>query len=147
MEMQNLDFLIGKTEIELMSSAEVTSQEQDDAAPETSSHTTYQEAAKLRAKTYQKEQYQKQKLKLKENKANSKSKISLNAHHSFSPETEAALEYFKQNGYPMPSGPSVEIVAEAKKKLSRFFHPDRGGSNEESAELNAHADVLMRFLA
>lgn len=99
---------------------------------------TYQETAKIRASAYRKEQYQKQKAMKKGRDHKPKNAI------EFAPELQAALDYFEQNGFPMPNGPDASIVAEAKRKLSRFFHPDRGGTHEEAAELNDRCDVILR---
>ena len=64
----------------------------------------------------------------------------------FAPNIEHALDYFLRNGFPMPDGPTEEALREAKKKLSRVFHPDKGGSHEEVAELNQNCDILLEFL-
>jgi uncharacterized Zn finger protein len=59
---------------------------------------------------------------------------------------EEALAYFSKNGFPMPEGPDKMIVSEAKRKLSRVFHPDKGGSTDEIIELNHYCELLLRFL-
>jgi hypothetical protein len=46
----------------------------------------------------------------------------------------------------MPAGPDKDILAEAKRKLSRIFHPDKGGTHEESVELNQNCEILLRFI-
>ena len=120
------DFLSAKQEINLQAHVE--------EAP--SRHQAYQESAKLRASEYRKEQYQKQKNYSKEKKR---------VQPQYSAEVEAALSYFSVNGFPMPDGPSKEIMAEAKRKLSRVFHPDKGGSHEESVELNQNCEVLLVY--
>ena len=39
-----------------------------------------------------------------------------------------------------------EALKNAKKKLSRVFHPDIGGSHQESVDLNVNYDILIRFM-
>ncbi len=46
----------------------------------------------------------------------------------------------------MLAGPDSAIVAEAKKKLSRIFHPDKGGTHEEMAELNHQCELVLQYL-
>lgn len=100
----------------------------------------FQAVTKARAAEYRKKQYQKQKARAKELKGGRREA----ALGSFSPEVESALAYFKLNGFEMPSGPDEEIVREAKKVLSRVFHPDRGGTNAEVGELNHYCDVVLK---
>ena len=107
---------------------------------------TYQEAAKERASEYRKAQYQKLKTQAKEKKREQKGRSSPTPVASYPEDIEAALQYFSGNGFPMPEGPSKEILNEAKRKLSRIFHPDKGGSHAESVELNTHYELLINFL-
>jgi hypothetical protein len=100
----------------------------------------FQAASKVRAAEYRKQQYQKQKARAKERKGGR----SASALGADSPEIESALAYFKLNGFEMPNGPDEEIVREAKKVLSRVFHPDRGGTNAEVGELNHYCDVVLK---
>jgi len=128
------DFLSEKSDIEKAKAS-------SDAQP--TKQTAYQENAKQKASDYRKDQYQKQKLRAKEKKQERKKLENPSATRSHSSEVEAALAYFSLNGFPMPAGPSQDILIEAKRKLSRIFHPDKGGSHEESVELNSHCEVLM----
>jgi hypothetical protein len=130
------DFLIGKTDINKIDA---------NAEPEPSAKATYQEAAKQRASDYRKDQYQKQKTRAKDQKRERKGLESAVSSSSYTPEVEAALAYFLLNGFPMPAGPSREILSEAKRTLSRVFHPDKGGSHEESVELNRNVEIIMGF--
>lgn len=130
------DFFIGKIVIEKLESS---------SSPHDEKQKTYQETAKKRASDYRKEQYQKQKLNAKERKNGKKTADTTFTTKSFSVEEEAALAYFSLNGFPMPTGPNKEILAEAKRKLSRIFHPDKGGSHEESVELNMHCEIILNF--
>ncbi len=131
------DFLNGKTDIENSSTIVDTS---------SAANRSYQETAKQKASDYRKEQYQKQKSRLKDQKRERKGKEAAASLSSYTPEVEASLVYFSANGFPMPAGPSREIMTEAKRKLSRFFHPDKGGTHEESVELNRNCEVLLEFL-
>jgi hypothetical protein len=106
----------------------------------------YQSSAKIRASEYRKEQYQKQKLRAKELKNERSGSGKSISSSSYPGEVEVALAYFAVNGFPMPGGPSEAVLGEAKRKLSRVFHPDKGGSHEESVELNEKCEVLLRFL-
>ncbi len=132
------DFLLGKVDIQPMGSAQ--------PSPAEEKKNTYQEAAKEKANDYRKAQYQKQKQHAKDKKNQGKSaRPQFNA-PVLSEEAEAALAYFAENGFPMSEGPSREILAEAKRKLSRVFHPDKGGSHDESVELNRNCDILLQLL-
>ncbi len=134
-ERDHPDFLSAKTSID---KAEVD----PDAAPANS----YAETAKVRANEYRKEQYQRQKAQAKDHKRAKQAKEDAVPASSFPVEIGASLEYFALNGFPMPTGPEEEVIAEAKRKLSRVFHPDKGGNHDEIVELNRNCDVLLRFL-
>lgn len=125
------DFLVGKTEISTV----------EQSSTEPSKADLRKEEQKQKASEYRKEQYQKIKQK-KRMHAPPSSTTEMN----YPDEVAVALEYFKQNGFEMPDGPDPVQVNEAKKKLSRFFHPDRGGTHEESVELNEHCQVLNLYL-
>ena len=131
------DFLSEKRDIENLNTS---------AEPKIDKQSAFKESAKLRASEHRKEQYQKQKARVKEKKREQKGTHQSNSLQSYSPEIEAALAYFSQNGFPMPSGPTKEIIVEAKRKLSRLFHPDKGGTHEESVELNKNCEVLLHFI-
>lgn len=131
------DFLSSKRAID----KSVASESSEKKAPD-----TYQETAKRRASEYRKEQYQRQKTQAKSQKQEAKRRESYPRPDSFSPEIVASLAYFSLNGFPMEAGPSETTLAEAKRKLSRVFHPDKGGTHSEIVELNEHCEVLARFL-
>ena len=116
-----------------------------DSSSQTTGKSTYQESAKLKASDYRKAQYQKQKLHAKEQKRERKGLGTTPTLQSYPAEVETALAYFSQNGFPMPAGPSKDILVEAKRKLSRLFHPDKGGSHEESVELNQNCEAILQF--
>lgn len=129
------DFLNGKVEIEVPNTTATTS-------AQTAKQNAYQESAKERASAYRKEAYQKQKTWAKEKK---RSRHDAPAESQYTVNVQAAMAYFSSNGFAMDEGPSPEVFTEAKRKLSRLFHPDRGGSHDEAVELNQHCDVLDKF--
>lgn len=104
-------------------------------------------SARPRASEYRKEQYQKAKLRAKaQKKSGSKRETSAAAVNAFPREVEAALAYFSANGFVLLPIPTETVLSEAKRKLSRVFHPDRGGSHDEIIELNRNSEVVLRFL-
>lgn len=131
------DFLSAKTDLKKPETTEDAS---------TSAGESYAEVAKARASEYRKEQYQRQKQFAKDRKRGAKESENARGLQTYPEPVASAIEYFTQNGFPMPSGPEEEILAEAKRKLSRVFHPDKGGSHAEMVELNERYDLLMRFL-
>ena len=106
----------------------------------------YQAQAKARASDYRKAQYQKQKANLKKKSPRARTEEPASPYSDYSSEVQAAFLYFTENGFPMTEGPSREILADAKRKLSRFFHPDRGGSHDESVELNRNCEIILQLL-
>ena len=116
------------------------------AATQPESVDSYQANAKVKAAEYRKDQYQRQKQRAKDLKDKRKGVERPSVASRFPPAVGDALEYFDKNGFSMPTGPSEEVLSEAKRKLSRVFHPDKGGSNEEVVELNQNCDLLMQFL-
>lgn len=132
-EQTHPDFLSSKQVIE---KAEAAASGQDEFAA----------AAKLRAANYRREQYQRAKERAKQRKRGGRDPEPPGNLSTLPPQVEAACAYFADNGFPMVPGPSEEVVGEAKKKLSRVFHPDKGGSHAEIVELNRHSEVIMAFL-
>lgn len=105
-----------------------------------------QAKAKLRAKEYRKAQYERQKQRVKDLKNRRRGEGLKPEPSPLPPPVVQALSYFELNGFAMPSGPSEAVIAEARKKLARVFHPDKGGSNHEMVELNKYCDFLLRWL-
>jgi hypothetical protein len=136
------DFLENKTEINKSESASFGVH----AEPAATAKVSYSETAKARASVYRKDQYQKQKARVKDKKRERQGLESAQSSSAYTPDVEAALAYFALNGFPMPAGPSREILSEAKRTLSRVFHPDKGGAHEEVVELNAQCEILIHFL-
>ncbi len=105
-----------------------------------------QEAYKLKQADYRKEQYQIQKQRIKDKKTSMKgSQRNSPSELKFPPGVELAIKYFSQNGFDLKSSLNAENIGFAKKKLSRVFHPDVGGSHEEIQELNKFAEVLIKY--
>lgn len=96
-------------------------------------------SAKLRASEYRKAEYQRQKLRAKERKKPKEAK-------TYPQDVESAIAYFTLNGFPMADDLSEAALGEAKRKLSRVFHPDKGGSHDEVVELNKYCEVIVRYL-
>lgn len=107
---------------------------------------------KAKQDDYRKQQYEKQKLRAKEQRqaikqskktdqqrAKSSSAVSS---LKLSADAEAAVKYFEDNGFSLGSPVSEELLRNAKRDLSRIFHPDKGGTHEESVTLNQHYEVL-----
>lgn len=58
---------------------------------------------------------------------------------------QEALDYFSNNGFPLSDLDMANLI-NARKLLSRVFHPDKGGSHEEILELNVHFENLESYL-
>ncbi len=133
------DFLESKTELHKLSSDNTTSISKSKKSQVQSDS---QDAYKAKQNDYRKEQYQKQKQRLKDIK---KSKKNAHEPESFPPFVETALKYFSENGFELRETMNTEAINLAKKKLSRVFHPDVGGTHSEILELNDYTDTLLKF--
>ena len=101
---------------------------------------------KLKQADYRKEQYQKQKdYQKQKNKDYKKSKNQTTDDNLYPPAIESALKYFLENGFTLRESLNEESINTAKKKLSRVFHPDLGGSHDEILELNKQSEILLKF--
>lgn len=58
---------------------------------------------------------------------------------------QESLDFFAGHGFPLEDLDMASLM-NARKLLSRVFHPDKGGSHEEVLEMNAHFDVLSGYL-
>ena len=105
----------------------------------------YAAEAKRRAADYRKEQYARQKDYAKKVRDSNKPRKSSSLRSMPADVTEACA-YFALNGFPMEGRPSEEIVGEAKRKLSRLFHPDKGGTHAEMIELNRNVELVLGYL-
>ena len=79
---------------------------------------------------------------MKEIKKSKKSTSEISEFPSF---VEDALKYFSDNGFELRGSMNAESINLAKKKLSRVFHPDVGGSHAEILELNKFTETLLKF--
>jgi hypothetical protein len=59
---------------------------------------------------------------------------------------EQARQYFQANGFEMKQPFELSEIVDAKKQLSRVFHPDKGGSHDEILELNRNFQILSDYL-
>ncbi len=138
------DFLDSKSEIEKGSGTSKFSQSKKPVQSEARSQA--QEAMKTRQADYRKAQYQKQKQRLKDQKGAQKSSSKFSQPTTTYPaDVEAALAYFAENGFPMENAISEESLRNAKRLLSRIFHPDKGGTHEEILTLNQNFDILLEY--
>jgi hypothetical protein len=140
------DFLNEKKVIEKRNDDQLSPATGGKSEAQNSKQTDFQESAKLRASLYRKVQYQKQKLSAKKMKRERSRTGKVEPVSVYPASVEAALAYFSENGFPMSEGPTETGLGEAKRKLSRVFHPDRGGSHEESVELNKNCEIIERYL-
>lgn len=104
-----------------------------------------QSAFKAKQDDYKKQQYQKQKLRNKAIKDEKKKSKFAQAKPDYPEDVEKALLFFAENGFPLQIPFEEDALKNAKKKLSRVFHPDIGGSHQESVDLNVNYDILIRF--
>lgn len=137
------DFFETRTDLKQKSSDFLKGKVNSSKASPSQKFLDFQLQMKERQKTYRKAQYDKQKERIKAKKGH---KVASEVIESFSPEIEAALNYFEQNGFSLRSSLSKEAVSIATRKLSRIFHPDIGGSHAEITELNHHSRLLTRFI-
>lgn len=105
-----------------------------------------QENFKLRQQIYRKEQYQKQKERAKEFKSKKKSYTNQANEPSYPRAVQEALSYFSENGFTFDETLNEASILLARKKLSRIFHPDVGGSHSEILQLNSNSEVLLKFI-
>lgn len=105
------------------------------------------EAMKAKQAEYRKAQYQKskerQKERLKDSQTGKKSGYFVKA---VPPEVESAFHFFLENGFDFKESLNEEDLSNARKKLSRIFHPDKGGSHEEALTLNENYMILEGYL-
>jgi hypothetical protein len=100
---------------------------------------------KIKQKEYRKSQYEKNKQRLKDLKPSQKTDYPPGP--QLPKEVQAALLFFTENGIPLEDSLDSESISNARKKLSRIFHPDKGGTHEEVLQLNTNCETLLRFVA
>lgn len=137
------DFLDGKTEIEFADEAATA---KASARPKTQAQIDSQAAYKTKQADFRKAQYQKQKQLLKEKKLATKKKKSAEVGPQFPSDVQQAIDFFCSNGFILENPLNAIVIGMAKKRLSRVFHPDIGGSHTEILELNKNYDILIQFV-
>lgn len=137
------DLLECKTELHRADEPQSSAPKAKEKKENTVTQTEIQAAYKLKQKAYRKQAYEKQKQRLKDIKASKKTVFPA---EKYSEPVQKALDYFAENGFPMDTSLTQENLALAKKKLSKVFHPDLGGSHDEILELNQNLNELLRFL-
>jgi hypothetical protein len=164
------DFLESKTEMNKVSSARADQSTQANStsgAAQTASvqkpafkYTPSPEAAaknaeraqllKERNALHRKVQYPKQKERAKEIKQAKKAQVggskSQPYKRTFPEHVQASLKFFAENGFAFEENLNEEDLSMARKKLSRIFHPDKGGSHDEALILNEHFSILDDYL-
>lgn len=98
---------------------------------------------KQRQADSRKQAYQVQKARAKALKQESRSGSKSSSKTPVSEKVAAALKYFEANGFPIELPADAEQIQSAKRILSRVFHPDKGGTNDEMLELLRHSKVLL----
>jgi uncharacterized Zn finger protein len=158
-ESSHADFLDGKEDI-MKASSDSDSETESKSAPKPRPRSQFrpeqkplseaqiasQEALKAKQSDYRKQQYQKQKQRFKEQKQAQK-KTKLPAVPEYPADVQAALNFFSENGFALEGTLNPESIRLAKKRLSRVFHPDIGGSHGEIVVLNEKAETLIRFFS
>ncbi len=158
-EQSHQDFLDGKNEIEYLA---VSSPPKDGHSarsfqkpaqppkatvrPPTQAQLDSQAAQKVKQALYRKEQYQKQKQRLKEKKLTAKKRKPADEGPQFPTDVQQAINFFTVNGFLLESPLNAIVIGMAKKRLSRVFHPDIGGSHAEILELNKNYEILINFI-
>jgi hypothetical protein len=112
---------------------------------------TVESPFKAKQAEFKKQQYQKQKERAKEQRLQIKNKAKGISSKSpkgttYSQDVNAAFEYFSQNGFPLENSLDEESLKNAKKVLARVFHPDKGGTHDESVILNQNYQILLDYL-
>lgn len=125
LESKSSDFLEGKQEIG-----------EPSPVAESAKKSEYKERQKLRAKEFRHA--------MKERDKKAKGKEREPAFH-YPAAVEEARQYFQTNGFPLENL-NLEEINNAKRILSRVFHPDRGGTSEEILTLNHNFDILREYL-
>ena len=121
LESRDADFLTGKLEAEAVVK---------EAAPKPADR--------------QKERYQQQKERAKEMRREQKAAPKIRA--AYPEPVDEALGFFKVNGFDLAADLDLDHVLEAKRTLSRVFHPDKGGTHDEAIVLNQNYEILRDYL-
>jgi len=138
------DFLAEKTEIEKSVQANATKATAVKAKnPEQKASA---EIFKVKQAEYRKSQYQIQKQKHKELSKKKKTAAKFVPQASRPEQVCGACAYFADNGFALDESLDIDVLRNAKKRLSRVFHPDKGGTHEEILELNRNFEILSAYI-
>ena len=143
-EVRHPDFLDSKIEFERR---EVDVDTSVKAAPKKVSEerVAAMDKAKERQAEYRREQSAKLKARRKEQRQAAKGSSQLKSAAPVAPladDVEEALKFFALNGFTFEYPVAIDVLRNAKKILSRIFHPDKGGTHDEMLEMNRHFDAL-----
>lgn len=128
LEEKGYDFLASKEDIQKVSRA-----------------TAAQAEATARRKDYHKGLYERQKGRVKKHRLE-KRQAANTVEFVYPVDVERARAYFAQNGFVQEHPLALEQLIHAKKLLSRIFHPDKGGTHEETINLNQYFYVISNYL-
>lgn len=147
LEDKGYDFLEGKEAVSVNESEPSIGRE---SAPKSERSIAYAEEQKARAKEYRKQNAEKAKARNKEFreriKDSNSSKKNRAPAFSYPAPVEEARQYFQANGFTMSQPIEMEELLNAKKQLSRVFHPDKGGTHDEILELNENFQTILDYL-
>ena len=92
-------------------------------------------------------QKQNRKLQVKEKKSAEKERKRKSAEREpdFPEEVRGAIQFFSVNGFIFSNPIDPSEVMNARKVLSRIFHPDKGGTHEEALLLNENYEILVEW--
>lgn len=144
-EKKHPDFLESKTAIEKNESHFEKPKLQMSPEAEIRAAVYKEKQAQFKRQQYEKQKaWAKDKLRQKKEKRDQVEEIQIR--EKYSPPIEQALEFFTNNGFQMEDLPSMDVLNLARKHLSRVFHPDKGGTHEETILLNHQYEILSRFI-
>lgn len=129
LEQTDADFLQGKEEV---------------LSPSQSSSPA-EAARQAKAEEYKTAQRQKLKERNKEIREKKK-RAERGPQFSYPALVQESLDYFSAQGFPLDEL-DLATLQNARKLLSRVFHPDKGGTHDEILELNRHYDRLEQYLS
>jgi hypothetical protein len=141
LEEQNHDFLLHKESISIAADDEAIDRSGGESQENFSMRRLeFQERQKALSKEYRKQRAQK-----RNENAETGRKVRTPAFH-YPSSVEEARRYFQANGFEMKQPFELSEIVDAKKQLSRVFHPDKGGSHDEILELNRNFQILSDYL-
>jgi hypothetical protein len=142
LEEKGSDFLEGKVQVHALTQG---------APPDTSNSVSHVSRkpdlsdTKARQAAYRKQQNERLKERNKARRQENKPSRAKTA-FAYPDNVEQARAYFEQNGLPLNHPLEMADLLNAKKLLSRVFHPDKGGTHEESITLFEHFETIRSYL-